>query len=959
MSKPIATLVYHVLLNVGSLVWFYAPSYAQSSLSVHVGQKQASYFYFNEPLTLTVSAEWLSVKLRTNTLNLAKPNASSFSLQKTLSSFGAKATSTSWRGFHLIKLSGPINPHALAQQLAQSNEIELVAPVLLSGRVRQMVTDEFIVRLAPALQTDALTRLAETHGATILRRLEEHTFLLQARAGHDGLQAANDFHQLEGIAFAQPNFIYPAQDLRASIPNDPLFESQWALHNLGQSVTVGDVNADGKRDYVSGVSGADLDAVRAWHITRGSAEIKIAVLDSGIELEHPDLQANLVAGYDAIARDSVANDDNLYGMGGHGTAAAGIIAAVADNGIGLSGLAPNCKLMPIRVFDENATDDLALAAGIRAAVDLGADVLNNSWGGGSPSAVITEAIKYARARGRNGRGCVLVFSAGNMGTGSIIYPASLAHVIAVGASNMFDEKKSAASRDGQLKWGSNYGEGLAVVAPTLVYTTDLAGNAGYSKDDYYAAFDGTSAAAPHVAGLAGLLLSLNPSLTASEVQSLIEASCDKIGRYAYDESRPNGWWNTRYGYGRINAYRALMLARGEDVLPPQISHTPQANMAANAEVKFSARITDANGVAAHNLANATNDAPSLSYRLNHGAGFAAWQFLVDPDGASNQRFDFILPQQTAGTQVEYYLAARDASANQNNTTFPRLEQHEQTDKTTTPAQCFTFFCGEIKRASWQSNAAAQTISAGNGRIVSTLEIPATFKIADVNAQVDVRHSYVSDLILVLESPRGTRVSLASRNGEGEDDYHETTFDDEAATTITAGLPPYHDAFQPEEALAQFDGESAAGLWKLLVLDRVEWDNGTLESWGLTFSFVEEAIAPTRVQETFTATPEQFRLYESYPNPFKPAHAENQTSAARATRIAFDLPAHAERTATLRVYNTLGQVVRTLSNGAISAGKNEVWWDGKDESGRFVAAGTYLYTLQAGSLVARKKLVVMR
>ncbi len=964
MSKSNIVLFRHVLWGVGSLLTLCTPIFSQARFSPSIGQTHADYYYFETRITLPVAPEWLSVKtktLATTAKNSSSNSSQSHALQQTLSRFGASVKNASSQGVHLVKLSGPENVHALTAELAQHEEIALVAPVLLSGHVRQLVTDEFIVGIESALHESEFAQLAAAHEATIIRRLEEQVFQLRARSGKDGLQAANEFHQLHGIAFAQPNFIYPAEDLRAGIPNDAHFKEQWALQNHAQSVAVGDVNADGRVEYVNGVAGADVDAVRAWALTRGSAEIKIAVLDSGIDLDHPDLQANLLAGYDAVARDSIPNDDDVHGMGGHGTAVAGIIAAVADNGIGISGLAPHCRLIPIRVFDENTTDDVSLAAGIRAAVDLGADVLNNSWGGGSPSAVITEAIKYAHDNGRNGRGCTIVFASGNAGNGKVIYPASLAQVIAVGASNMFDEWKSAGSSDGQMKWGSNYGAALDVVAPTLVYTTDIAGSEGYSNEDYYRTFDGTSAACPHVAALAGLLLSLKPSLTAHEVQNLIEASCDKIGRYAYDVARPNGWWNARFGYGRINAYRALKLALGEDFVPPQIAHTPIVNVDATADLKISALIADASGIETHGASTSASGAPipgepSLAYRVNQGSGFSAWQFLNDQNGAEDQRFDFIMPQQAQGAQIEYYFAARDASSNKNSVTFPMAGLHEHAGEIVSPLQCLTFFSGELKHERLHSSEAPKILSAENSCVVSTLEVPASCKIADLDVEVDVRHNYLSDLILVLESPAGTRVALSSRNGEDEDDYEGTVFDDEAATPIAEGVPPYRGAFQPDENLAQFDGENAAGIWKLIVLDRVEMDGGSLESWGLTFSYAAPNSPPTQVGAAREAMPAQFKLYDSYPNPFKLARAEGKTPR---TRITFDLPSHTRGTATLRVYNTLGQLVRTLVQRQLAAGKHEAWWDGKDETGRSVAAGTYLYVLQAGDWVGKKKLVVMR
>jgi subtilisin-like proprotein convertase family protein len=294
-----------------------------------------------------------------------------------------------------------------------------------------------------------------------------------------------------------------------------------------------------------------------------------------------------------------------------------------------------------------------------------------------------------------------------------------------------------------------------------------------------------------------------------------------------------------------------------------------------------------------------------------------------------------------------------------------LQEEERAHLTTAAAPLLTFFCGEIKRASWKSSDAPKIISAQNGRTVSTLEIPASFKVAELEVQLEVRHEYLSDLILVLEAPSGARVTLSSRNGEGEDNFEATTFADKAASAITAGTAPYHGMFQPEEPLALLRGEDARGTWKLIVLDRVEWDDGSLESWGMTFSFVEETLTPTHAQETGATAPEQLKLYESYPNPFTPsrnasaANNSTQSTQTNATRIAFDLPAHASGEVTLRVYNTLGQLVRTLINRTLPAGKHEIAWDGKDEHGRIVAAGTYLYALQSGKFIEKKKLLISR
>jgi subtilisin family serine protease len=330
-----------------------------------------------------------------------------------------------------------------------------------------------------------------------------------------------------------------APSARRFLPNDPLFPQQWSF--------------DDGRD-------ADVDAPEAWAITRGTPEIVIAVLDDGVELHHPDLVANIVSAADSdfTVDPPAATAEPGAAADRHGTAVAGIAAARGDNGIGMTGMCPFCRLLPIRV-DRKAS--FATAAAFRYALAHGADVINLSWGyaRAAPSAedaAIREAIAAA-ALGRDGRGTLVVVAATNDAvdncTGATLDLAALDGVLAVSVADQED-------RVG----GAGYGACIDLLASAKpqhattrgVLTTDRTGLDGYASGDYHETFGGTSAAAPLVAGTAGLLLALNPELTRAELQSLLEQTADKIDAVhaAYDARG----FSTRAGFGRLNAARALV-----------------------------------------------------------------------------------------------------------------------------------------------------------------------------------------------------------------------------------------------------------------------------------------------------------------------------------------------------------------------------------------------------------------
>ena len=305
-------------------------------------------------------------------------------------------------------------------------------------------------------------------------------------------------------------------------------------------------------------------AIEAWNVVAPSPHIRIAILDEGVDVNHPDLRAMIVATFDAKDNDQ---DQQPNDWDGHGTACAGLAAALASDANGYRGIAGGCSIMAARIAYSLAdgaswiTTNSMIVKSIDWAWQNRADVLSNSWGGGAPSNAIINAFERARTQGRSGKGCVIVIAASN-NDGPVEFPATLPNVLTVSASNEYDEPKTKTSADGESWWGSCFGPEVDVAAPGVHnYTTDISGTAGYNKgdgalnDNYFATFNGTSSATPLVAGVAALILSANPNLRESSVRRVIKQTADKVGQVVYTNGR-----NDRMGNGRVNAQRAVEMA---------------------------------------------------------------------------------------------------------------------------------------------------------------------------------------------------------------------------------------------------------------------------------------------------------------------------------------------------------------------------------------------------------------
>ncbi|WP_118195916.1 S8 family serine peptidase [Albibacterium indicum] len=345
----------------------------------------------------------------------------------------------------------------------------------------------------------------------------------------NALEMANYFFETGLFSAAEPDLM---EDLLIKCVNDTYFPQQWALRNQGQT---------------GGTSGSDIKMCSAWEITSGSADVIVAIVDQGVELNHPDFN-----NISSISFDSESGTSPSQVLGDHGTAVAGIVGATANNNLGVAGVAPLTTLMSIsNSLNSTPNSRMKRADAINFARLNGASIITNSWGSAVPYQVIDDSIDLATTTGRSGLGCVVVFASGNESQNSISYPSNLPNVIAVGASNANDNRASF----------SNYGTGLDIAAPGVdIYTTDRQGTNGYNKTpspngDYFSEFSGTSAAAPFVAGAAALILAIDNSLTWNEVLSILTNSADKVGGYNYNSSG----WSEELGFGRLNACNALSL----------------------------------------------------------------------------------------------------------------------------------------------------------------------------------------------------------------------------------------------------------------------------------------------------------------------------------------------------------------------------------------------------------------
>jgi subtilisin family serine protease len=496
-------------------------------------------------------------------------------------------------GVWIVENDGPASKNdAVMAELIRGGAAEYVAPLFSSYGETVAVIPEIVIRVHPGVDARQVHLLCESMSLAIIKPMEFTTqeYLLQV-LGPDAeavFTALDNLNNVEWIEWAAPNTAsrlrlagqtvssgdrFYAQDSGEGaavgsassgvFPNDEYFPMQWHLHNTGQS---------------GGTPGADIRATEAWEITTGDPNIVIAVLDTGVDMNHPDLINNLVPGYDFYDNDDLPQASLEHYRNYHGTACAGLAAAEGNNAVGVTGVAYTCKIMPIRLRYVMPNGTWAIiteadrATAFRWAANKGADILSNSWTWDNAAPIFHSAVVDVTrdgGMGRGGKGCIVLFAAGNNG-GPLPYSGKYPEVIALGATDHNDVRC----------YYSNYGPELDIVATTSpgvtdqdwmntkgrgwLWTTDITGAGGLNMDPFYpnvldyTAMGGTSEACPVAAGVAALILSVEPNLTGDEVRHFLERSAKDLGAPGRDDY---------YGWGRVDARAALdmVLAKRADL----------------------------------------------------------------------------------------------------------------------------------------------------------------------------------------------------------------------------------------------------------------------------------------------------------------------------------------------------------------------------------------------------------
>ncbi|MBW3496855.1 S8 family peptidase [Bacillus sp. FDAARGOS_1420] len=361
-------------------------------------------------------------------------------------------------------------------------------PTQAKAKSNHYVPNQVIVKFKHAASLQSIQDFHKSVDTTVLSKDKVLGFeVVQFQKGSVE-EKIKEYKKNTNVEYAEPNYYFHA----FWTPNDASFQKQYGLRQI--------------------------QAPQAWDTQRSDSDIKIAIIDTGVQGTHPDLSSKIIYGHDYVSDTAISNDGN-----GHGTHCAGIAAAITNNKEGIAGVAPQASIYAVRVLDNQGSGTLDnVAKGIADAADAGAKVISLSLGAPNGGTALQEAIQYAW-----GKGAVIVAAAGNDGDSTPNYPAYYDNVISVASTDQYDQKS----------YFSTYGKWVDVAAPgSNIYST--------YKGSTYRTLSGTSMATPHVAGIAALLV--NKGYTNYQIRQIIEDTADKL-------PGTENYWK----YGRVNAYKAV------------------------------------------------------------------------------------------------------------------------------------------------------------------------------------------------------------------------------------------------------------------------------------------------------------------------------------------------------------------------------------------------------------------
>jgi subtilisin family serine protease/subtilisin-like proprotein convertase family protein len=578
------------------------------------------------------------------------------------------------------------------------------------------------------------------------------------------------------VEVAEPNYIISINNQATQIsplavPNDAGFGDLWGMQNTGQS---------------GGTVGADIDAVPAWDITTGDTSLVIGVIDTGVDYTHPDLAANMWVNPTEICDNGIDDSgtgyiDDCYGISsvdgtsdpmdgnGHGTHVAGTIGAVGNNSLGVVGVNWNTQMVACRFLDDDgfgstadAIECLDYFTNLKLNHNVNLVASNNSWGGGPYS----EALRTAIADSIDA-GIMFVAAAGNDGIDADIspsYPATydLDGIVAVANTTRTDN----------MAGNSTYGEvGVDLGAPgTQILSTYL--------NDGYATASGTSMASPHVAGVAGLVWAVQPTLSIAEVKAILMDSGESLPDLA----------GTTVSGKRLNALSALEAADPDPGFSLDISPLAQEVIAGDDAVYT----VDVGSLAEWDdeVLLSASTSPALDLTLSASSAFPGDSVSVTVETDS----------ETPYGEYDITVSGSDAA----------------TGEITGEVQAVLMVLPEsLVDLPYQNNTPVDIPDNDAEGITSVINVPEEGLVFGTEVGVDITHTYIGDLIVSLTSPEGTEVFVHNMAGGGTDDLVESW------------------------DLDAFNGESMTGDWTLSVSDNLGADTGTLNSWNLVLTVADE------------------------------------------------------------------------------------------------------------------------
>ena len=782
----------------------------------------------------------------------------------------------------------------------------------------------------PGLQSQGSSSLNPPFAQSALNEYKsqlERTFVVSLDSDMSVEEVVAQLKARSDVDYCEPNhYLKPSR-----APNDTAYANLWALQNTGQT------GNKTTYDPSSGVAGRDIDAEAAWDTVTGSATIVVAVVDSGVELAHPDLSANLTTGWDFGDNDSNPNDDcfnsiDEYYTDGHGTHVAGSIAAIGNNGSGVTGVGWGVKVMPLKAATYQCFfPESAVASAINYAVDHGARVINISLGNDTDDVTIRNAVAAAVSAH-----VAVISAAGNESASVKSYPAAYPGVLAVAATDRNDTVASF----------SNFGSWVGLAAPGVaIYSTYLTAGGSYGYKS------GTSMASPITAGVAALVLSRYPTLTGEEVITRLKASCENI-----DALNPNRVG--QIGAGRLNAARAILSV--SSILPTS-GVRDQVVVATITGVSFQnsmlVQLTKSGETAVLGSSFTYLSRSSIRCQFDlTGVSTGSWSVLVTtgettqtlPDSFTVEAISLssisLSSAPNTGTTGDLTLTGNHFAAGMS----VKLSKTGQTDilgqnlsVNSVTIATVSFNLAGVHGGRWDI---VLTKGTAEYRVTRGFVITSDgFKVASLDPSRPYSLSVVGPQgVQSFEWPEGTLAQAIDLDLDASPLLAavDTTKDPYAATGIGAELVPtpasvsfkkpflmtlpyrLSDLTDPvnELSLTIARYNLSTGRWEPLV-SQVDTNNKTVSARvsHLSLFALLQHTASTDLKKAI-----------AFPNPFR--------SDRNHSRVVFDFLTAGSR---VRVYDMAGGLVRDLPD---DNSDGQITWDVKNESGRPVASGVYFYVV---------------